>query len=109
MNISEDKFKLALATDLVIYMVNIWTNGNENQVGVVNDLMNSWSQRVEKSATFMKQQVAKQMCEKDETMTEDVAMILLDVNNLDNKIVKGEFKSQMREAIFKGLANYAQK
>ncbi len=108
MDMSEDKFKLALATNLIIFMVNIWANGNENQIGLVNDLMNNWSQGVEKSANHMKKQLVQQMCEKDETMTEDVAMLLLDVNSLDTKTIKGEFKSQMREAIFKGLGSYTE-
>jgi len=104
MDVTEEKFKLALATDLVIYMVQIWTQGSTEQVKMVEQLMNSWSQRIENNADIMKRQIAKQMVENNEDMTEDVAMVLLDVNNIENKMMKGEFKTQMREAIFKGLA-----
>ena len=104
MDVTEDKFKLALATDLIIYMLITWTQGSNNQVSIVNDLMNKWSERVENSATYMKKQIALQMSEDNENMTEDVAMILLDVSNVENKMMKGDFKSKMREAIFKGLA-----
>jgi len=105
MDISEDKFKLALATDLVIYMIQIMTYNSTDQVKVINDIMNAWSQRVEKSADGMKKQIAQQMAKSDEDMSEDVAMIILEVNNTENKLMKGEFKTQMREAIFKGLAH----
>ena len=108
-DISEEKFKLALATDLVIYMVQVWTHGNPDQVTLVNDLMNARSERIETNANYMKKQIAQQMTETNEQMTEDVATILLDINNVENKVLKGEFKSQMREAIFKGLAAYSKK
>jgi len=98
-----------LATDLVIYMVQIWTQGSTEQVKMVEQLMNSWSQRIENNADIMKRQIAKQMVENNEDMTEDVAMVLLDINNMENKMMKGEFKTQMREAIFKGLAIAGQK
>ena len=102
-DISEEKFKLALATDLVIYMLRIWTQGANDPDRIIADLMNSWSARIEASATYMKTQLSKQMAEQNEEMTEDVAMVLLDVNNIENKMMKGEFKSQMREAIFKSM------
>ena len=104
MDLTEDKFKLALATDLIIYMLLTWTHGSNNQVSIVNDIMNKWSERVENSATHMKKQIASQMADDNEEMTKDVAMILLDVNNIENKMMKGDFKSKMREAIFRGLA-----
>jgi len=109
MDVTEEKFKLALATDLVIYMVQIWTQGSTEQVKMVEQLMNSWSQRIENNADIMKKQIAQQMAENNEDITEDVAMVLLDVNNIENKIMKGEFKTQMRDAIFKGLATASKK
>ena len=105
MDVTEEKFKLALATDLVIYMIQVLIqNSSSDPIELVDSIMNTWSQRVENSAKFMKQEIAKQMVENNEDMTEDVAMVLLDVNNIENKMMKGEFKTQMREAIFKGLA-----
>jgi hypothetical protein len=105
-DISEEKFKLALATDLVIYMILLWTQNSsrDEATNMVTTLMNKWSERISTNADFMKKQIAEQMTEQNENMTEDVAQILLDVNNIENVMMKGEFKSQMREAIFKGLA-----
>ena len=105
-DISEEKFKLALATDLVIYMIQLWTQNStkEETVSMVTRLMNQWSERVGGNADYMKQQIATQMTEQNEEMTEDVALILLDVSNIENTMMKGEFKSQMRKAIFKGIA-----
>ncbi len=106
MDVTEEKFKLALATDLIIYMVQIWTHTSTDQVKIIDQLMNNWSERVDKSADYMKKQVAKQMAESHENMSEDIAIILLEINNTENKMIKGEFKTQMREAIFKGLAAF---
>ena len=105
-DISEEKFKLALATDLVTYMIQLWTQNStkEEAVAMVTKLMNQWSERITLNADYMKKQIAGQMTEQNEEMTEDVALILLDVNNIENIMMKGEFKSQMREAIFKGMA-----
>jgi len=105
-DISEEKFKLALASDLVIYMIQLWTQNStkEDAVVMVNNLMNKWSERVGDNATYMKNQIADQMADQQEEMTKDVAMILLDVTNIENVMMKGEFKSQMREAILKGIA-----
>ena len=102
-DISEEKFKLALATDLVIYMLTIWTQGANDPERIITDLMNSWSERIETNANHMKKQLAQQMAEQNEDMYEDVALVLLEVNNIENKMMKGEFKTQMREAIFRGL------
>ena len=105
MDVTEEKFKLALATDLVIYMIQVLIqNSSSDPIELVDSIMNTWSQRVENSAKFMKQEIAKQMVEKAPELTEDVAMLLLDVNNIENKMMKGEFKTQMREAIYKGIA-----
>ena len=76
---------LALATDLIIFMAYLWTQGIDNQISIINHLMNKWSERVEKSATLMKEQVAEQIAEQSEETTKDVAMILLDINNIQNK------------------------
>lgn len=105
-DISEEKFKLALATDLVIYMVQLWTQNSsrEEAVTMITRLMNQWSQRITNNADYMKTQIAEQMTDQNKDMSIDVAQILLDINNIENKMMKGEFKSQMREAIFKGLA-----
>ena len=105
-DISEEKFKLALATDLVIYMIQLWTRNStkEEAVSMVTRLMNQWSERISDNADYMKKQIAEQMAEQNEDMTTDVAQILLEINNIENVMMKGEFKSQMREAIFKGMA-----
>ncbi len=104
MDVTEEKFKLALATDLIIYMIQIWTQNSTEQVKMIDQLMNKWSERIDNSADVMKRQIAQQMAENNENVSEDVAMILLDVNNTENVMMKGEFKSQMREAIYKGLS-----
>ncbi len=105
-DITEEKFKLALATDLVIYMVQLWTvnSTKEDAVVMTSNLMNKWSERIKTNANYMKSQFAKQMVEQQDDMTEDVAAILLDVTNTENVMMKGEFKSQMRNAILKGIA-----
>ena len=108
MDVTEEKFKLALATDLIIYMVQIWTQNSTEQVKMIDQLMNSWSKRVDKSADIMKKQVAQQIVEDNQNITEDVALIMLDVNNTENRLMKGEFKTQMREAIYKGLAAHTE-
>jgi len=104
MDVTEEKFKLALATDLIIYMIQIWTQNSTEQVKMIDQLLNNWSQRVDKSAYSMKKQIAQQMAEMNEDVTQDVAMIMLEINNTENIIMKGEFKTQMREAIYKGLS-----
>jgi len=104
MEVTEEKFKLALATDLIIYMIQIWTQNSTEQVKLISQLMNGWSERIDKSADGMKKQIAQQMAESNEDISEDVAMIMLEVNNTENIMMKGEFKTQMREAIFKGLS-----
>ena len=103
MNVSEEQFKLALATDLIIFLVHIWTHGNDQKIKMINELMNKWSERIEGSSNNMKVQIAEQIADQSEETTKDVAMILLDANNIHNTIVKGEFKTQMREAILKGM------
>ena len=100
---TEEKFKLALAVDVILYMLQMWTKDVEDPALTVNLLLNKWSQRITTNADYMKNQIAEQMSEQDENLSVDVANILLDVNNTENVILKGEFKSQMREAIFKGL------
>ena len=101
--VTEEKFKLALATDLVIYMIKLWTKNSDEPQVLINELLNAWSQKITASADYMKNQFAEQMAEQQEDISVDVATILLDINNTENVILKGEFKSQMREAIFKGL------
>ena len=101
--VTEEKFKLALATDMIIYMIKLWTKNSDDPKDLINELLNAWSQKITASANHMKNQFAEQMAEQHEDMTEDVANILLDINNTENTLLKGEFKSQMREAIFKGL------
>ena len=104
MNISEEQFKLALATDLIVYMIKVWTKNSNNQNEIVDNLLDAWIERIEKGAYYMKKQIAQQMIEVSEDMTEDIAMILLDISNIENNIIKDEFKNQMRESILKGLA-----
>ena len=101
--VTEEKFKLALATDMIIYMIRLWTKNSDDPKDLINELLNSWSQKITTSANHMKNQFAVQMAEQQEGMDVDVANILLDINNVENVLMKGEFKSQMREAIFKGL------
>jgi len=108
MDISEDKFKLALATDLIIFISRLLTQSVSSSVNIpslINELMNKWSERVDTSAEYMKDQIADQLADQGDA-PRDVIAILLGVNSIYNKTLKGEFKTQMREAILKGLEIY---
>ena len=96
----KDIYKLALATDLISFLVGIMANDHLNKVTIVHELLNKWSERVERSTLIMKKQVAAIMAERD-NIEKDVAMILLDINNVENTMIRGEFKSQIRESIYK--------
>ena len=103
MDVIDDKYRFALATDLITFLVSIMVGEHSNRVEIVHELLNKWSERVEKNALTMKEQAAATIAEND-NVEKDVVMILLDINNVENTMIRNEFKSQIREAIYRSLA-----
>lgn len=106
-NIPEDKFKLALATDLIIFMLEVWTKGESEREDTVKVLIDTWSARVDSNANSIRERIAKDIAftNEDDMITEDVAMIMLDIAGVENKIMKEEFENQIKKAILERIAS----
>jgi hypothetical protein len=108
----EDRLKLALAVDLIFFIIEVLTNGSDNKEESVKLLIDTWSKRVDNSANKLKIKYAKSLVEDktdlDKYFTEDVAMILLDINSTENTIVKNEFTEQLQKVIFERLEKLKQ-
>jgi division protein CdvB (Snf7/Vps24/ESCRT-III family) len=110
--LGEDKFKLALATDLILFMIEVWTHKTEDREDAVKLLIDTWSKRVDDSARKLQTKYAKTLAESednlDEYFTEDIAMIMLEVNSIRNIMMKNEFTDQIQKAIFERLEKLKQ-
>jgi hypothetical protein len=108
MAIDHEKFKLALAADLVCFLMQAIIQDHPDQTFAITSILNTWSESMEKKVNDLRQRMAEELVEKqaskdDEYLTTDVAEIILEIQNLDTKIIKGEFKTNIRTAIFKSM------
>jgi len=100
--LSENKFTEMLSLDLLIYILKIFIQSNPDKSEIITTLINKWSDKVDEEANVVKSKYAKTIANAGEQdMTEDVAMILLDITNIDKTVYKKEFK----EKILKTLLN----
>lgn len=112
--LGEDKFKLALATDLILFMIEVLTHTHKtkDRQDVVKLLIDRWLKRVDDSARILQTKYAKTLAESednlDEYFTEDVAMIMLEVNSIRNIMMKNEFTEQIQKVIFERLEKLKQ-
>ncbi len=99
----EKKFVELLTTDLIIYILREFLETVSDKGEIISSIINKWSDKVDEDAYAVKTRYVKTITaagEKD--MTEDVAMILLDITNINKTIIKKEFK----EKILKNLLKY---
>ena len=103
--LKEEKFTELLLADLLVYILRIVLKDNTNKGEVIATLINKWSDKVDSDSKIVQAKYAKTIAMVgEEDMTEDVAMILLDITNLDKKIAKKEFKESMLKTLLKEVA-----
>jgi len=103
---NEKKFVDLLTADFVIYILKDFLKTISNKEEIISLIVNKWSDEVDKDTHDIKTKYAKTITaagEKD--MTEDVAMILLDITNINKVIIKNEFKENLLKNLLKYTKN----
>jgi hypothetical protein len=102
-DVSKEKFTAALATDLSMYCLLTLFSKSENPKEDIADFLLEWSKRVDDDATIVKKHYATQMAGQNPEMTEDVAMILLDINNIEKTMDKNTFAQNIYKDFVKRM------
>lgn len=99
--LNEGQFKLALAIDLVLFMLEIWTKGQDEPGDTVKLLLDTWIKKIDHNSDVLRSKMADSYAQnsKDDEMTKDIAMILLDIHSCDTKLWKREFEERLKEMI----------
>lgn len=103
--LNEDKFKTLLSADFIIFLLRFFLRGVENKNEVVQSLVDAWKKQIDSEAEKLKQKWAEQISSSnpDEYMTEDVAMILLGLTNVDKETVKDEFILDIHKTLLENV------
>jgi len=103
---SDDRFKYILAADFIAFLFDVWTKGEQSKIDTATVMLESWSKQVEVGAATLRKKMARKIVESsdDPLMAQDVAEIMLDITNTDNKLLKQEFMLQIMEVIHKRVA-----
>jgi len=99
--INEGQFKLALAIDLVLFMLEIWTKGQDEPGDTIKLLLDTWMKKIDQNSDILRSRMAESYVKnsKDDEMTKDIAMILLDISSYDTKLWKREFEERLKDMI----------
>jgi len=101
--LSTNKFKLLLSIDLIVLILEIFTHGktNQDQEEMINLILDRWSTQIDESSNKIKKQYVKELLKnkKDDDiyLTEDVAMIMMDINVMDKQMFKKELIEQIQK------------
>jgi hypothetical protein len=103
--INEGQFKLALAIDLVLFMLEIWTKGQDEPGDTIKLLLDTWMKKVDHNSDILRNTMAETYVKNSEDveMTKDIAMILLDIHSSDTKLWKREFEERLKDMITQRL------
>lgn len=103
--LDEDKFKVLLSADLIIFLLRFFLRSVEEKDEVIQSLIEAWKKQIDSEAEKLKSKWAKQIAttNPDEYMTEDVAMILLGLTNVDKEAVKEEFILDIHKTLLESV------
>jgi hypothetical protein len=98
------KVKYAFACDLSVYLICIILNNipKEDHAIAIEKIMNNWSERIETARLEIIKQYAPKIAE-EQNVELDVASIIIDAHNIEGKMIKGEFKKEIREMMIKNI------
>jgi hypothetical protein len=75
----------------------------DNQEEEVKEILNNWSSRLEYQRKISQKKLAIETCKDNQDLTEDVAEILIDAHNTEKVMIKGKFKTDIRNLIIGAL------
>jgi len=98
--LNEEKYTELMMADLLVYVFRIFLKDNPDKGEIIATLVNKWSDKVDADSTFLMKKWAKTISAAGEQdMTEDVAMIMLDISNTEKTVVKKEFKDSILKTL----------
>jgi hypothetical protein len=103
-NQTAQQVKYTFACDLAVYLTCIILNNipKEDHQIAIEKVMNNWSQRIEKTRLEILNKIAPQVAQ-EQGVEVDVAAVLIDAHNIEGKMLKGEFKKEIRELMLKTI------
>jgi predicted DNA-binding protein YlxM (UPF0122 family) len=98
----QNYYKLTLAHDLIIFMMNIHNEGisNEQKARRTNMILEAWEKRVDLNVKLMGK---KNIEELSETSGDDmdVLQIIQNIHSFESSAIRKEFKREVRSFTFK--------
>jgi hypothetical protein len=97
------EYKFLLANDLVVYLMYLLSNGKEDRDQCIRETLNDWSSRLEFQKQIAEKKLAIETCKEHDDLPVDVAEILISAHNVHKSMLKGEFKTEIRNLIIGAL------
>jgi len=98
------EYKFLLANDLVVYLMYLISNGKEDRDQYIRETLNDWSSRLEFQKQIAEKKLAIETCKDHNDLPVDVAEILIGAHNIHKSMIKGEFKTEIRNLILGALS-----
>ena len=103
------EYKFLLANDLVVYLMYLLSNGKEDRDQCIRETLNDWSSRLEFQKQIAEKRLAIETSKENDDLPVDVAEILIGAHNVHKSMLKGEFKTEIRNLIFGALSALKEK
>ena len=103
------EYKFLLANDLVVYLMYLLSNGKEDRDQCIRETLNDWSSRLEFQKHIAQKRLAIETSKENDDLPVDVAEILIGAHNIHKSMLKGEFKTEIRNLIFGALSALKEK
>jgi len=103
------EYKFLLANDLIVYLMYLLSNGKIDRGQHIREILNDWSSRLEFQKKIAEKKLAIETCKDHNDLPIDVAEILIVAHNIHRSMLKGEFKTEIRNLILGALTALKEK